>query len=140
MLKSHHLLLMLLFALLLTGCAAKRPALYPNQTLQAQGSATGERAIDACLALAESHGHRGPSPGAKAAGGTAVGAAAGAAVGAAVGAVTGSAGRGAAVGAAGGGTTGLLGGLGRSREPDPIQKAFVEQCLRERGFQPIGWK
>lgn len=140
MTKIHALLILIMCSAALAGCAAKRPALYPNQTLQAQGPAAGERAINECLALAKSYGHSAANPAAKAAGGTAVGAAAGAAVGAAVGAFSGGAGRGAAIGAAGGGTTGLIGGLGRSREPDPIQKQFVDQCLREKGFQPIGWE
>ena len=126
-------------AVLLAGCAAKRPALYPNAALRAQGPAAGERAINECMQLARSYGH-GSNAAARTAGSTAVGAAAGAAVGAAVGAVSGSAGRGAAVGAAGGGSSGLIGGLFTSGDPTPVERQFVDQCLRERGFQPIGWE
>jgi outer membrane lipoprotein SlyB len=61
-------------------------------------------------------------------------------VGAAAGAVVGRAGRGAAMGAAGGGSAGLLRGLFGSRDPDPVQKRFVEKCLREKGYQVIGWQ
>ena len=62
------------------------------------------------------------------------------AVGAAVGAVTGRPGTGAAAGAAGGGVGGFFRGIFGSSEPDPVYKRYVETCLRERGYQPIGWK
>ncbi|MBW2448714.1 MAG: hypothetical protein JRG83_22750, partial [Deltaproteobacteria bacterium] len=55
-------------------------------------------------------------------------------------AVRGHAGRGAATGAAGAAAGGLVRGLFRSREPDPVERRFVEQCLRDRGYQPIGWR
>jgi hypothetical protein len=56
------------------------------------------------------------------------------------GASTGRAGTGAAVGAASGATAGLLSGLWRSRDRDPIYMTYVDTCLREKGYQPIGWK
>jgi OmpA family protein len=77
------------------------------------------------------------------AGSTAIGAGTGAAIGAVGGAVTGNAGEGAAVGAATGGTAGLLSGIFgafRSSQPDPVYANFVDRCLRERGYDPIGWK
>jgi outer membrane lipoprotein SlyB len=125
--------------LFLNACAAKRPALYPNETLRAQGPAVSERAIDDCLSLAASYGHESNRAG-RAAGGAAVGGGAGAAIGAAVGAVSGNAGTGAAYGAAYGGSSGLLGGLFSGREPDPVQRQFVDRCLRDKGYEPIGWK
>ena len=77
------------------------------------------------------------------AGSTAIGAGTGAAIGAVGGAVTGNAGQGAALGAATGGTAGLLHGIFgafQSRDPDPVYANFVDRCLRERGYDPIGWK
>ena len=74
------------------------------------------------------------------AGRSAAGAAVGAATGAAIGAVTGSVGRAAAGGAAGGGVLELFRGLFGSREPDPVYREFVEQCLRDKGYRPIGWR
>ena len=71
---------------------------------------------------------------------TAVGGAFGAAVGAVGGAIVGSAGRGAAVGGATGATAGILRGLFKSSEPDPVYRSFVEKCLREKGYEPMGWK
>jgi hypothetical protein len=126
-------------ALALASCSAKRPVLYPNAHLAAVGSATAERDIDGCIELAKQSGVDSRRA-EKVAGTTAAGAAVGAATGAAVGVVTGSPGRGAAVGAAGGGTAGLFGGLFRSRDPDPVHQRFVEQCLSDKGYKPIGWR
>ena len=52
----------------------------------------------------------------------------------------GSAGRGAGAGAAVGAVGGLASGLFKSSEPDPLYKSYVDTCLRERGYQTIGWK
>ncbi len=120
-------------------CGAKRPVLYPNARLEAVGADAAQQDIDDCLQRAAAGGYKAKAEG-KVAGSTAVGAAAGAAVGAATGAVVGRAGAGAAMGAAGGGTAGLLRGLFRSRDLDPVQQRFVEQCLREKGYQVIGWQ
>jgi hypothetical protein len=120
-------------------CAATRPVLYPNERLQAVGEAAARQDIDDCLRRAAAAGHT-TDPGGKVAGTTAVGAAAGAAVGAAVGAVAGRAGAGAAMGAAGGGTGGLIRGLGRSRNLNPVQRRSVDQCLKEKGYEVIGWQ
>jgi len=120
-------------------CAAKRPVLYPIARLEAVGPAAAQQDIDDCLQRAAAGGYKANTEG-KVAGSTAVGSAAGAAVGAATGAVVGRAGAGAAMGAAGGGTAGLLRGLCRSRDLDPVQRRFVEECLREKGYQVIGWQ
>ena len=113
--------------------------LYPNARLQAVGDAAAQQDIDDCLQRAAAAGYT-SDPGGKVAGTTAVGAAAGAAVGAAVGAVAGRAGTGAAMGAAGGGTGGLIRGLCRSRDLNPVQRRFVDQCLKEKGYEVIGWQ
>lgn len=34
----------------------------------------------------------------------------------------------------------LLRGMRASRNPDPIERRFVEECLAERGYKPIGWR
>jgi len=120
-------------------CVAKRPVLYPNAHLHAVGHEAAQRDIEECIELAKEHGVT-SKPGAKVAGGAAKGAAIGVATGAAVGAVTGNVGRGAAVGAAGGGAAGGTRGLFRSRDPEPVFRRFVEQCLREKGYKPIGWR
>jgi hypothetical protein len=125
--------------LALAGCAAKRPVLYPNAAYQQAGEAVARRDIDDCLELAKAHG-RGTDAAARTGAQTTGGAAVGAATGAAVGAVLGSAGRGAAAGAAGGGARSLLRGLFAWRDPDPLERGFVQECLHERGYRVIGWE
>jgi predicted small lipoprotein YifL len=126
-------------ALALAACAAKRPVLYPNAAYRAAGEAQARKDVDACLAYAKEQGHS-ADPVARAGTQAAGGAATGAAAGAAAGAVFGSPGLGAAAGAAGSGARSLLRGLFRARDPDPIQRGFVQECLREYGYRVIGWK
>jgi hypothetical protein len=131
----------------LVGCASQRPVLYPNAHLNHVGTTAGERDIDLCMRMAEdfvaSDGDTGKAlKGAAVAGGA--GAAVGAAAGAAGGSVVGRAGIDAAAGAAGGGAAGVIGaliyGLSGRHDPDPVYKNFVNRCLRERGYDPIGWR
>jgi hypothetical protein len=52
-------------------------------------------------------------------------------------------GQGAVIGAATVATAGLLSGIfdaWGSCEVDPVYSNFVDRCLRERGYEPIGWK
>jgi len=125
--------------LLLVACSQKRPVLYPNYHLQQVGDETAQTEIDSCIRSAKEYGTS-SSSGGKVAKSTAGGGAVGAAGGAASGAVFGSVGRGAAAGAAGGAAVGCLQGLFRSPEPDPVFRQFVERCLRDKGYEPIGWK
>jgi Glycine-zipper domain len=132
--------MLLLAASGLAACAGPKPVLYPNQHLEAVGQARAERDIAECQALAESAGARAaPDRGARTAGSTAVGGAAGAATGVVGGAVVGSPGTGAAVGAATGATAGLLRSIFSSRGPSAAYQGFVDRCLRERGYEPVGW-
>jgi hypothetical protein len=132
-------LLMLIAGLaLLAGCASKRPVLYPNPKLERTGSQRAQQDIDACIALANAHGHTANSSG-QVAQSTVQGGAIGGAAGAAGGAVRGRAGRGAATGAAAGGAAGFMRGLFRSREPAPIHKRFVGTCLSDKGYRVLGW-
>jgi uncharacterized protein YcfJ len=120
-------------------CAEKRPVLYPNAHLKQVGSDTAQRDIDACIRQAKESGAEGNKE-AEIAKSTAGGAAVGGAVGAATGAVLGSLGRGAAAGAAGGAAGGLVHGALKSDEPDAVFKNFVDRCLKEKGYDPIGWR
>lgn len=126
-------------ALGVVACAAKRPVLYPNAHHQRVGEEQAREEIDECIAFAKDHG-RSAKAAARAGARSTEDAAVGAATGAAVGAVLGSAGRGAAAGAAGGGARGLVRGLFAWREPDPIERGFVQECLRERGYRVVGWE
>ncbi len=131
----------------LVGCGSQRPVLYPNAHLNQVGTTAAERDIELCMRRAEDYVASGRRAG-KALEGAAVGggtgAAAGAAAGAAGGAIVGRAGTAAAVGAAGGGAAGvtqsLIHGLSGRQDRDPVYKNFVNRCLRERGYDPIGWR
>ena len=126
-------------ALVMAGCAPKRPVLYPNATVQRSGPVAAQQAIETCVAMSEAAGVS-PNRAANVAGSAAKTAAIASAAGAAAGAVRGHAGRGAAMGAAGGGAGGFMRGLFRARDPSPMQRRFVEICLREHGYRSIGWK
>jgi hypothetical protein len=121
------------------GCSSKRPVLYPNAHLKHVGKAIAEADIDECIQLAKDYGADSKS-GEKVASQTAKGATVGGATGAAVGAVTGNLGRGVAAGAAGGAAAAGTREILRSGDPDPVLKQFVEKCLRDKGYQPIGWR
>ena len=138
--KKYTIVILLIgIAVFLLACAKKRPVLYPNATYQAAGATVAQGDIDDCIQLAADHGHATDS-GKNVATSTVKGAAVGAAMGGAVGAVTGRPGRGLAAGAAGGGAGGMARGALKSGDPDAIERRFVEQCLRDKGYKVIGWK
>ncbi len=127
----------------LAGCASgPKPVLYPNERLKAVGQAQADQDIAECREMAANAGaSEGSGKARQAAGNTAAGGALGGATGAVGGAILGAPGTGAAVGAATGATAGLLrsmfsGGGG----PSPAYRNFVDQCLRERGYDPVGWE
>src|ERR687892_90021 len=80
-----------------------------------------------------------PSPALAAAGGALGGGAIGGAAGAAGGAIAGAPGTGAAIGAASGAAAGLVRSLFRSDRPTQAYRNVVDRCLRERGYEPVGW-
>lgn len=120
------------------GCAGPKPVLYPNDHLNQVGAAQAERDIAECRARADEYVASNKTG--RVAGSTVLGAGTGAATGAVGGAVSGgSAGRGAAVGAATGATFGLIRGLFASSKPSRTYRNFVNRCLREKGYEPLGW-
>jgi hypothetical protein len=139
-------LLFACLALSAAGCSARRPVLYPNEQVNKVGDAAAQRDIDDCMSRAQQYvksgGHAGQV--AQQAGGrAAVGAGVGAASGAVGGAIGGNPGEGAAIGAASGATAGILSSIFDSwhgQEVDPVYANFVDRCLRDRGYEPIGWK
>jgi hypothetical protein len=128
--------------LAVAGCASEaRPVLYPNDHLSAVGQAQADADLAECRHLAETAGASGGEErGEGAARGTAVGGAIGGATGAVGGAILGRPGTGAAVGAATGATAGLMRSLFRRSEPSQAYRGFVDRCLRERGYDPVGWE
>jgi uncharacterized protein YcfJ len=135
--KQYLILIGLVLAI--GSCASQRPVLYPNAHLKYVGKEVAKADTDECIQLAIDYGAKEDS-GARVAKDTAKGAAVGGAAGAAVGAVAGNAGRGATAGAAGGGAASMTRSMLNSGKPDPVFKKFVDQCLRDKGYQPIGWR
>jgi hypothetical protein len=122
------------------GCAGPAPVLYPNSHYQAVGQANAERDIANCRRVADRAGAEGGTgQGEAAAGGAVAGGAIGGAAGAAGGAVAGVPGTGAAIGAASGAAAGLVRSLFRSDGPSQAYRNVVDRCLRERGYEPVGW-
>lgn len=135
-------LALVLSLLLLGACSTPKPILYPNEHYRTVGEAAAEEDIQACEQMAEEAG-AGPEGGktAQVAKSTVAGGAIGAASGAVGGAVVGHPGRGAKIGAAAGATGGFLRGLFRSKSnPSQVYKNYVNQCLKEKGYQPMGWQ
>lgn len=129
-----------LFSLLLAACGAHRPVFYPNDHFNAVGKDQAQRDADQCMTDARAYGADGDAAGVvggQAAKGAAVGAATSAVVSAVLG---GSVGRAAGAGAAGGATAGAVSGAFDAADPDPVFKNFVERCLRDKGYDVIGWR
>ena len=139
MVKIVQYLILTVMVLAVGSCAQQRPVLYPNAHLQYVGKEAAAADTDVCIQLAIDYGTKEDS-GTRVAKDTAKGAAVGGAAGTAVGAVTGNVGRGAASGAAGGGAASMTRSMLNSGKPDPVFKRFVEQCLRDKGYQPVGWR
>lgn len=128
-------------SLLLAGCAAHKPILYPNEHYQQVGTDAAQADIQDCMALAKEAGAS-SSEGktAQVATGTVAGGAVGSAAGAVGGAILGHPGRGAMVGAASGATAGFLRGLFKRSPPSAAFTNYVDRCLRDRGYDPTGWQ
>jgi len=140
--KKSFGILLLLVPLALVSCASsKRPVLYPNNHLTMVGQPQADADINACMRAAEASGAN-SGKGGELAKGTAKAGAVGGATGAVVGALSSgtSMGRGAAIGGAGAATATLVGGAFDASEPTQVYLRFVEQCLRDKGYQPIGWR
>ena len=125
------------------GCSSQRPVLYPNEQFKRVGSSVAERDTNDCLRQAEEYvasNGRVDSAVMGAATGAVTGGTIDAAAGAAGGAIVGHAGTGAAIGGAAGATRGLILGLWGTQNPSPVYRNFVNRCLRDKGYDPIGWQ
>ncbi|WFS63034.1 hypothetical protein LF599_02425 [Pseudodesulfovibrio thermohalotolerans] len=134
------LLIAVLAGLLLAGCGPKRPVLYPNAHLDEVGMQVAQADIDDCIMKAEAAGANASDTGA-AVGNVGKSAAIGAAAGAVFAAIMGNdVGRAAAAtgGAAAAGSA-VSEGF-KSSDPASIHKNFVDRCLRDKGYEVIGWK
>jgi hypothetical protein len=123
------------------GCASRRPVLYPNAQYQSAGKTVAQRDVTDCIRQAEEHGADSGRAG-EVARDTAAGAAIGAASAAAWSAARSDedTGNRVAAGAAAGGAAGLVRGALRARDPSRVHKNFVRRCLRDLGYEVIGWR
>lgn len=132
--------LVLLVCFVLTGCGPKRPVLYPNAHLDEVGMQVAQADIDDCIMKAEAAGANASDTGA-AAGNVAKSGAVGAAAGAVFGAIMGNGVGRSAAAAGGAAAAGSAVNEGfKSGDPTTIHKNFVNRCLREKGYDVIGWK
>jgi hypothetical protein len=140
--RSRRLGCIALTAAMLFGCAGPKPILYPNDHYQDVGERVAESDIEGCRASADAAGaNRDPSKVTRTARNTVAGGAIGGAAGAAGGAVLGHAGRGAAVGAASAAAAALVRSLFFQRPTtSDAHIGYVNRCLRDLGYEPVGWQ
>ena len=127
--------------LLVQSCSYQpRPVLYPNQQLTSVSPEVAQRDIDECMQLGKQYvagKSRAGEVGLRTTRNAAIAAATGAAISAIVG---GNVGEAAAAGAAGAGTATVAGEVLKPEEADPIFRNFVEKCLRDKGYEVMGWR
>jgi outer membrane lipoprotein SlyB len=141
MATSHgkNLALLMMVIGLVSCSTTQSPVLYPNGHLQRVGQAQADRDIATCRDLASQYVES--TAGKDIAKSAAIGTVGGAAVGAAGGAVSGrGGGLGAAIGSAAGGTAGAARGTAKQIGPSRVYKGYVNRCLRENGYDVIGWQ
>ena len=136
---QSRILVAMVVLFLCTGCAAKRPVLYPNELYRSTGSEKAQQEIDDCLKRAEEANAQGRLAD-EVALKTGKSALVGGATGAVIGAISGSALRGGLIGAAAGGTVALVSSAMKGPEDSPVFRRFVEICLYEKGYQVLGWQ
>ena len=121
------------------GWRNQRPQLYPNDHYRSMGIEVAQGDVSSCMANADQNVPR-SNVAKNAAVDTVGGAAVGAALGALGGAITGHPGAGAAVGAAVGGTAGAGKSVYDGSKPEASYRAWVEACLRDKGYQVTSWQ
>lgn len=123
----------LFLILLLAGCSSK-PVLYPNEKFESVGEEKAKQDTKVCMDKADRFLK---SPKAKkmiksGGAGAFLGGVVGGVAGIFTGDVAGSAAQGAAMGGAGGAVAGAM-------SPDELKQKYVNQCLRKKGYQVLGW-
>lgn len=134
---------MALIVLTVTGCAGPEPIFKSTTYLQLHGQQQARDEAAVCAVKAERAGlQHGTNRSGNAGAGAALGVIGGAAVGASAGLVGGPTGIaiGAAAGGAVGGVLGLFAGTYKPLQPQQDYAAFVERCLKEKGYETDGWQ
>jgi hypothetical protein len=131
--------------LAISGCAAQKPVLSSNDHLMRVGPTLAEQDINQCIAYAQAGSEAAQTNKGNPIADAATTSVAGAAAGGAGGAIFGNAGQGAAAGAVSGVVGSLTyallqGRLFQRKPPEPATRQITERCLREKGYEPAGWK
>lgn len=134
---------------MLAGCAWTGPnspsakvVLYPNATLSRVGEAQARAEVDGCMARAAQAGltpEQKNNAVARRAGEGAATAGVASAVGALITGRSSDVLRAGAAGAVVGGSAGAVSGAFYNDKANPVYRQFVQRCLREKGFDVIGW-
>jgi hypothetical protein len=127
----------------MTACAGPEPIFKSTTYLQFHGQQQAEQEAAVCAIKAQRAGlQHGTNRSGNAGAGAALGVIGGAAVGASAGLVGGPTGIaiGAAAGGAVGGILGLFAGTYKPLHPEADYAAFVERCLKEKGYETNGWQ
>ncbi|MDD5628093.1 MAG: hypothetical protein PHU21_03445 [Elusimicrobia bacterium] len=129
---------LILSLVLAAGCSSPQIKLYPDERYRSLPQETVQKDIADCEAKAKEFvkSHKGQMV-AKRTGGGAI---FGAVIGVIFGAFTGDYGRAVSQGAAVGAASGLAGGAVEANSPDGMHRRFVEYCLMDKGYRPMGWK
>ncbi|MDL2269816.1 cell envelope biogenesis protein OmpA [Desulfosarcina sp. OttesenSCG-928-A07] len=126
--------------LLMISCGTKKPVFYPNTHLQQVGQSQSRADMHQCMESARQYGIS-EGTGKEVATRAAKGAVLAGATGAVASAIMGrSVLRTAGAAAAGGATAGAISGVFDADDPDAVFKRYVERCLREKGYEVIGWQ
>lgn len=133
--------LIMLLAMMVAGCssAPSHPILYPNNKYTSVGETEAQTDIDQCMQMATSHGVKTTADG-KIVEKSATGAAVAGASAGAWGLVRGDAGERALAGAAAGAAGGAVKGVIDSNQTSPVFKNFTQRCLRNMGYEVVGWQ
>ncbi|MCX5795269.1 MAG: glycine zipper family protein [Elusimicrobia bacterium] len=129
---------LMLAAALCAGCASPQVKLYPDEHYKSLPKEAVQKDIDDCEAKAKEFvkSHKGQMVAKR----TGAGAVFGAVLGVIVGAFTGDYGSAIGQGAAMGAATGLASGAIEANSPEGVHRRFVEYCLADKGYRPMGWK
>ncbi|MCB9091979.1 MAG: cell envelope biogenesis protein OmpA [Halobacteriovoraceae bacterium] len=118
---------------MLCGCSSN-PVLYPNQKYKKVGKEKAKRDIQVCKD--ESEEFLESSKGKQILKGAARGGIFGTIMGGVTGLITGDVGKGLAQGAVIGGAAGAT---AEAISPDELRRAYVNTCLRDKGYRVLGW-
>ena len=139
--RGSYLAAMALSTALLVACStpATHPILYPNAKYNSVGETEAQTDVEQCMQMASNHGVK-TTADSKVLESSAKSAAVGGASAGAWGAVRGDWEEHLLAGAAAGAAGGAVNGIINSNQANPVYKNFTQKCLRDQGYDVVGWK